>query len=138
MSKDPIRFNGGVNLYAYVGNDPINLVDPNGQVAQAAAVGGAAFPLLPAIGVGVGLYCLFNSGECANFFKKLKDDVVDACRPKDFAPPNTPRPDPDCAGYAQRTYDYCMNVLKQSESACAGAANVAYAECVAGRTPGGG
>lgn len=29
-AKDPIRFGGGVNLYAYVGNDPINKFDPSG------------------------------------------------------------------------------------------------------------
>lgn len=30
MSSDPIGVAGGVNLYAYVGNDPLNLVDPFG------------------------------------------------------------------------------------------------------------
>lgn len=32
MSKDPIGINGGdVNLYRYVGNSPVSLVDPNGN-----------------------------------------------------------------------------------------------------------
>ena len=30
LQPDPIRYGGGSNLYAYVGNDPLNLVDPSG------------------------------------------------------------------------------------------------------------
>ncbi len=28
LETDPIGFLGGLNLYAYVGNNPVNLVDP--------------------------------------------------------------------------------------------------------------
>jgi RHS repeat-associated protein len=35
VSEDPIGFDGGdVNLYAYVANDPINLIDPSGLTWQ--------------------------------------------------------------------------------------------------------
>jgi len=36
MQPDPIGTQGGVNLYAYVGNDPLNFTDPNGLVKDAA------------------------------------------------------------------------------------------------------
>src|SRR5262249_18756836 len=31
ISEDPITFDGGINFYAYVGNNPINLTDPFGE-----------------------------------------------------------------------------------------------------------
>jgi RHS repeat-associated protein len=30
ISEDPIKFNGGINFYSYVQNDPVNWVDPEG------------------------------------------------------------------------------------------------------------
>ncbi|HUU13752.1 MAG TPA: RHS repeat-associated core domain-containing protein, partial [Terriglobia bacterium] len=33
LSEDPARFVGGINSYAYVYNDPVDLVDPMGLVA---------------------------------------------------------------------------------------------------------
>jgi RHS repeat-associated protein len=40
ISEDPIGFAGGdVNLYAYVGNNPILIIDPNGRCPWCAVVG---------------------------------------------------------------------------------------------------
>lgn len=42
LQTDPIGYDGGINLYAYVGNDPFNLIDPLGL--SASPQGGSANP----------------------------------------------------------------------------------------------
>ena len=37
LQPDPIGYDGGVNIYAYVGNSPLNFIDPFGKAGLAAA-----------------------------------------------------------------------------------------------------
>ncbi len=95
ISSDPIGFAGGdSNLYAYVFNDPVNLIDPSGLTAAGRAgtgvIGGAAAPGIR--GVGKALACLFTSvlGAIVTATEVIEDpnlalivEVADALNPCD-------------------------------------------------------
>jgi RHS repeat-associated protein len=51
VSEDPIGFDGrDANLYRYVGNSPVNYIDPSGNGAAGAAIGGALGGVAGALG----------------------------------------------------------------------------------------
>jgi RHS repeat-associated protein len=81
VSKDPILFEGGqANLYSYVYNEPLNVIDPEGT----RAVGGAV--VLVGVGLGVwALYKICTEKTCAQkLTQRLQDSLPDQL--KDFFP----------------------------------------------------
>lgn len=54
LSRDPIEEQGGLNLYGYVLNDPVNMVDPLGQNFMDVVNAVAGSPFTPFVLAGVG------------------------------------------------------------------------------------
>jgi RHS repeat-associated protein len=97
ISEDPIGFAGGdVNLYAYVFNDPVNLIDPSGHNAMAGAIpaGGAAGAAVcgpPCAVVGAGLVTVGIVGWCIWDYVSQSKDSNDAKPPYSVYHPSDKR-----------------------------------------------
>jgi uncharacterized protein RhaS with RHS repeats len=71
VTKDPISFAGGdVNLYAYVLNNPVNLIDPDG-LSPLFDPGNGGFGL-PRFGGGGGTYSSSVGGKTTRFISGVK------------------------------------------------------------------
>ncbi|HEX8550854.1 MAG TPA: RHS repeat-associated core domain-containing protein [Abditibacteriaceae bacterium] len=82
INRDPIRESGGINMYAYVGNNPVNAVDPHGELAI------LAYPVWVAVG---GIATVVTGVVVADQLKKHGGDIS---LPTFHGTPQTPATDP--------------------------------------------
>ena len=119
LSRDPIAENGGINMYAYVGNNPVNYWDPYGlkvEVKSRDVLGGLGAHTWVEVTDSKGDRCTF-SGTDENGKLGVKKNI-----PKDFSPtPKNPvtssqeiKPP---AGMTQDQWDEA--VKKSGEKQCA-------------------
>ncbi|MCW3083676.1 MAG: hypothetical protein JWP12_1042 [Bacteroidetes bacterium] len=52
LSSDPIGIKGGINVYAYTKNSPINLIDPKGTISEGSVLTATIDPILDKKGIG--------------------------------------------------------------------------------------
>ncbi len=127
-SKDPIRFAGGMNLYGYMVNDPVNSIDPNGHgllaggaalLCDAAALGCAAHELKEALSA-------FNENleSCLEHAKDAQNEM-NQNSPSD---PNCPQNDAKAlARTAQQCYDDAISTALKGALIGAGCSALAAA-----------
>lgn len=63
LQADPIGTDGGINLYAYVNNDPLNMVDPKGE---AGTIVSTALDFTPVVGDIKGFYDAYQDPTWTN------------------------------------------------------------------------
>ncbi len=69
LQRDPVDTEDQVNLYAYVGNNPVNRTDPSGKFGLVGAVANVAF------GVGIAALESYLTGD--EFDYSIRDAAVD-------------------------------------------------------------
>nr|WP_320116894.1 RHS repeat-associated core domain-containing protein [uncultured Desulfuromonas sp.] len=129
ITLDPIGLAGGINLYAYVQNDPVNWIDPNGLEAIAAPWGwvwdvggtlGKCNPIGLATSIVLGMPS--STSTCSDY------PQPDGCKDDD---------DGHCEKIYKTDTDTCNGISRvrgaSAGAACHASATERYAACLRGK-----
>ena len=78
ISRDPINIAGGINLYGYCRNNPVNDVDPSGELSIIVIVG-----VVIIVGAILTINCLLKISKFQNKVKELEKENSDECSTND-------------------------------------------------------
>jgi RHS repeat-associated protein len=83
VESDPIGLRGGINTYAYVKANPVNLSDPRGrQIAEGAELGAEIGTAIePGVGTAIGGLIGAVAGGAVIIYEVCKDETCVACSP---------------------------------------------------------
>ncbi len=97
MTRDPLRERGGLNLYGFVGNSPVNRIDPLG-LAEKTIIERVVDPLFsPFMAYG------FRNVMRKMFCEKAEEESKEADKFKNFDFPNAP---PEYQEHIQKSYEW--------------------------------
>lgn len=130
LQTDPIGTDGGLHLYAYVGNDPLNLVDPYGNCPMCLAVPAYYYGVAALAAVGAGI--VYYGSRAMNDTARILNGVFNNSASEPTPVYVDPEKYPEAAGHIKDAQDAgAPDVLTVDR----GGAKDRRKEALAGTTP---
>jgi RHS repeat-associated protein len=129
LQEDPIGFIGEMNLYTYVLNNPVNYIDPYGQIVVVVPV----LPVLPKVIIGIG-------GAIATYIWWLQsgeaiEEAMIRCAERVGEARREAERRKECDKKYTEDYNLCQIVLPHQKEECYGFAILNWKVCMGQEPP---